>query len=70
MKEVVENRLGFEIGTDQYEKGVILANKKLQSIIQRFGDANGVRRTPEYLAELIAEAIVSELLTEYTVLSA
>ena len=37
-----------------------------QVLIQRFGDNDGVRRTPEYLAELVIEAIKSELLTEYT----
>lgn len=65
-KRYVEERLGFEISDDLFRICVKLAKRKLQSLIQRFGDSNGVRRTPEYLAELVIEAIKSELLTEYT----
>ncbi len=66
MKKTIEDRIGIAIPDSVYEKGVANAKKKLQSIILRFGDANGVRRTPEYLEELVTEAIKSELLTEYT----
>lgn len=65
-KRNVEEVIGLEIPLDIYERSVEDANRKLQSIIQRFGDCNGVRRTPSYLAELVIEAIKSELLTEYT----
>lgn len=65
-KRTIEEVIGLEIPLDVYEKSVEAANRKLQSIIQRFGDCNGVRRTPNYLAELVIEAIKSELLTEYT----
>ena len=33
------------------------AKEKLRRIIQREGDENGIRRTPEYFALLIAEEI-------------
>ena len=66
MKKTIEERIGVAIPNSVYEKGVANAEKKLQSLILRFGDANGVRRTPEYLEELVIEAVKSELLTEYT----
>ena len=65
-KKMIEEVIGLEIPLEIYEKSVEAANRKLQSIIQRFGDCNGVRRTPGYLAELVIEAVKSELLTEYT----
>lgn len=65
-KKKIEEVIGQEVPLEIYEKSVEAANRKLQSIIQRFGDCNGVRQTPGYLAELVIEAIKSELLTEYT----
>lgn len=65
-KKTIEEMIGREINEEDYQLAVSTATKKLQSIIQRYGDADGVRRTPEYLAELVIEAIKSELLTEYT----
>lgn len=66
MKSDIEQRLGFVIPDCLYSNGIVIAEKKLQSIILRYGDANGVRRTPDYLEELVTEAIRSELLTIYT----
>lgn len=63
---MIEEVIGQEISQDLYDRSVKMVNKKLQSIIQRFGDNDGVRRTPGYLAELVIEAVKSELLTEYT----
>ena len=65
-KKMIEEVMKLEIPTELYEKAFGVANRKLQSIIQRFGDCDVVRRTPGYLAELVIEAIKSELLTEYT----
>lgn len=65
-KKTIEEAIGREIPEELYEHAVTEARKKLQSIIQRFGDCDGVRRTPGYLAELVIEAVKSELLTEYT----
>lgn len=69
-KKMIEEVMKLEIPTELYEKALDVANRKLQSIIQRFGDCDGVRRTPGYLAELVIEAIKSELLTEYTLMLA
>lgn len=66
MKSNIEEVMGIEIPNYIYNKCFNIAEKKLQSIILRFGDANGVRRTPDYLEELVIEAIKSELLTIYT----
>ena len=63
---MIEEVIGQEISQDLYDRSVKMANKKLQSIIQRFGDNDGVRRTPGYLAELVIEAVKSELLFFYT----
>lgn len=63
---MIEEVIGQEISQDLYDRSVKMANKKLQSIIQRFGDCDGVRRTSGYLTELVIEAVKSELLTEYT----
>lgn len=65
-KKMIKEVIGLEIPLEIYEKSVEAANRKLQSIIQRFGDCDGVRRTPGYLTELVIEAVKSELLTEYT----
>ena len=62
----IEQKLGFDITDEQYDHAVEIAKRKLQLLIQRFGDKDGVRRSPYYLAELIIVAIVSELLTEYS----
>lgn len=66
IKEDVESQLGFLISDKQFDVGMSRAKQKLQSIIRHYGDADGVRRTPEYLAELVTEAIAQELFSEYT----
>ncbi len=65
-KEYIEERLGIEISEERYLRAESYAKRKLQSLIQRYGDSDGVRQTPSYLAELVIEAIKSELLTEHT----
>ena len=66
-KRNVEEVIGLEIPLDIYERSVEAANRKLQSIIQRFGDCNGVRRTPGYLAELVIEALTQKLFSDFTI---
>ena len=65
-KKMIDDAIGFEIPEELYENAVISARKKLQSLIQRFGDCNGVRRTPGYLAELVIEPLSQNFLTKYT----
>ena len=57
LKTDVEERLGFEVEDRQCQKSLYHARKKLCSIISRYGDADGRRREPEYLQELVCEDI-------------
>lgn len=65
----LEETIGQSITDEQYNDAVKGATQKLQSIIQRFGDENGVRRTPDYLDELVIEAVTQKLFSDYTVLA-
>lgn len=67
MKNQVEEYLGFEISEKQYNQFSDRARKKLASIIERFGDANGERRKPYYLARLISEDVKAENLSTATI---
>lgn len=70
MKRTVEEQLGFEVGERQFQKSLHNARKKLCTIITRYGDADGRRREPEYLQELICEDIKASVLAEATMLMA
>lgn len=70
LKMGVEKRLGFKVEDGQFQKSLHNARKKLHSIISRYGDADGRRRRPEYLQELICEDIGACVLAEATVLMA
>lgn len=43
---------------------VTAAQKKLERIIEREGDAGGLRRTPAYLAQLITEEMTRRAVTQ------
>lgn len=66
----VEERLGFKVEDGRFQKSLHNARKKLCSIISRYGDADGLRREPEYLQELICEDIKACVLAEATMLMA
>lgn len=66
-KKTIEEMIGREINEEDYQFAVGTETKKLQSIIQRFGDAKGVRRTPWYLAELVIEALTQKLFSDFTI---
>lgn len=70
LKTDVEERLGFKIEDRQFQKSLHNARKKLCSIISRYGDADGCRREPEYLQELVCEDIKACALAEVTMLMA
>lgn len=67
MKKQVEKELGFKISEQQYQWSEERARKKLTNIISRFGDACGVRQKPEYLAELIYEDVMVDILSKATI---
>lgn len=47
---------------EQYERGVALrANRKLERIIEREGDADGLRRDPDYIARLRLEILQQDM---------
>ena len=56
-KKTIEEAIGQEIPEELYEHAVTEARKKLQSIIQRSGDCDRVRRSPSYLTESVIEAV-------------
>ncbi len=70
LKTDVEEQLGFKVEDRQFQKSLHHARKKLCFIISRYGDADGRRREPEYLQELICEDIKASVLAEATMLMA
>lgn len=70
MKKQVEKELGFEITEEQFRQSEERAQEKLTSIISRFGDSCGIRRKPEYLAELIYEDVIANIFSKATIIVA
>lgn len=70
MKKHIEDALGFSLDDEQYERVKGRAISKLAGIIKQYGDCNGARREPEYLEELIYEEVISEMLSDVTLLIA
>jgi len=62
-KGLAEKYLGAEIPPELYEVEEEAADRKLDWIIAREGDAEGERRKPYYLAQLIAELVRGDILT-------
>lgn len=60
--------VGREITDDEWAEAYPQAEQKLAYIIQREGDANGVRRQPWYLGKLVEEAIAANAMTRYCLL--
>lgn len=69
-KKEIESRLGFEVGDMQLKESMHHAEKKLASIILRYGDADGRRREPDYLAQLVCEDIKAGIFSKATLLRA
>ena len=66
MQQQAERYLGTAIEPQEWRRACESAERKLQYIIDREGDANGERRKPYYLAQLIAEAVRSDRLQQLT----
>lgn len=66
LQSLTEEELGVKLGSHEYRKAKEQAERKLTGIIDRYGDENGARREPWYLAQLIAEAVRSQALTKFT----
>ena len=57
LRRRAESYLGSSIAPSELEEAKAYAERKLAYIIDREGDANGARRQPDYLAQLIAETV-------------
>ena len=65
--ELAEQYLGSIILPTEFTESEKYAQRKLDLIIQREGDAGGARREPWYLAQLIAEAVRSSRISQFTI---
>lgn len=66
LRALSEQYLPGSIERYEYEEAVEQAKRKLARIIEREGDADGERRKPYYLAQLIAEAVRAERFSVFT----
>lgn len=66
LKSLSEQYLSSAISQREFEQAEMQAKRKLARIIEREGDADGERRKPYYLAQLIAEAVRSDRFSSLT----
>jgi len=66
LHELSEKYLGGRIENSEYPRAYRYAKRKLEQIINREGDLNGERRKPYYIAQLIAETVSSNRLSDLT----
>lgn len=64
IKSQIEKEFGIKISDRQFLDANKRAKKKLSEVIERFGDGNGQRNKPDYLADLIYEDMASVILME------
>lgn len=64
VKSKIEKEFGIKISDQQFLDANKRAKKKLNEVIERFGDGNGQRNKPDYLADLIYEDMASVILME------
>lgn len=62
VREEVSAQLGREVPDELWREMYARAKNKLRHIITHFGDADGARRTVDYIAQLTIEAIQAEAL--------
>lgn len=67
MQQQAEHYLGAAIESSEWGEAKAYAERKLKGIIEREGDGDGARRKPEYLAQLIAEAVIACRFTQFTI---
>lgn len=66
LQQEAEKFLGTEIEPSEWDSAKTCAERKLDRIIEREGDADGARREPWYLAQLIAEAVRGDRFSRFT----
>lgn len=64
--DLVEEKLGVPIFAAEFRRAKEIAVNKLSRIIEREGDAGGQRRSLEYLACLVSEAVHEKRCSEFT----
>lgn len=64
LRELVESHLGTSVRRWELEEARAYAEHKLALIIEREGDMDGARREPDYLAQLIAETVGANRLSQ------
>lgn len=63
IKMLAEKYLGAKVSQELFETKIPIAQRKLEWVIKREGDAAGERKKPYYLAQLVAEIIRSDVMT-------
>ena len=58
--------LGREITDAEWQNAYPAAKRKLDGIIEMYGDEDGERRQPYYLGKLVQEQIFSDAFSRYT----
>ena len=66
LQQQAEQYLGTAIDPLEWDDARAYAEHKLKKIIEREGDADGARREPWYLAQLIAEAVKGNRFSKLT----
>ena len=66
LRQQAEQYLGTAIDPFEWDSARASAEQKLDRIIDRYGDEDGTRREPWYLAQLIAEAVRGNRFARYT----
>ena len=66
LRQQAEHYLCTEIGPSEWDKAKACAERKLNWIIEREGDGDGLRREPWYVAQLTAETVRVSRLTRLT----
>lgn len=64
LKKMTEKKLGKPIRKNLFEEALNFSKSKLEWIINREGDLDGVRLEPWYIVELITEYIIGSILSE------
>lgn len=65
LRQQAEQYLGTAIMPQEWSEAKAYAERKLDGIIEREGDADGARREPWYLAQLIAETVRSDRFSKF-----
>lgn len=66
IRDLAETYLGRKISTIEWVNAREAAQQKLSRILSREGDANGQRLKPQYMAQLIAEAVIAASFSRIT----